>query len=387
MKNNIFIIAGETSGDAHAANLVIALKKLLPGCSFCGLGGTRMREAGVEIFYDLTEISVVGFVEVLRNLSQFRKIFKSSLQKLDERKPTLVILVDYPGFNLRFAKECKKRNISVIYYISPQVWAWGKNRIKKIKKYVTKMLVVFKFEEEFYKQHDINAKFVGHPLIEDLSDRQIYLGNFRKNNNIPEDIKLIALLPGSRLIEVRRLLPIMICSSKIIKSAIADAKFIIIKAPAIPLEIYKTMLNEFDFNSTDISIIESDRHPAIAESDFAIVASGTATLETALLGTPMTVIYKLSGLTAFFLRRFITIPNIALCNIVAGRKIVEEFVQSKARPELIAEEVLKTLTNSDKVRKIRQELASIKQILGDKIASQNAAEEVKKILSYIKSTI
>ncbi len=209
----ILIVCGEASGDLHAANLVKEIKKTLAGVSFFGLGGKKLRAEGVELHYDLTEIAVIGFWEVLKNLSRFRKVFRNILAEADKNKPDLAILVDYPGFNLRLAAELDKRGIPVIYYISPQVWAWGKNRLKSIRRHVSRMLVLFKFEEELYLRAEVPVSFVGHPLLE-IACAGASPKEFFQRNGLEEGKITVSLLPGSREKEVKTLLPLMLEAAK-----------------------------------------------------------------------------------------------------------------------------------------------------------------------------
>jgi lipid-A-disaccharide synthase len=240
-QKNIIIVAGEASGDLHASHLVIDIKNILPDTKFYGLGGSRMRAAGVELFYDLTTLSVVGFFEVIKHLKTIRKIFQELLKRIDEIKPELVILVDYPGFNLRLAEQLKKRNIKVIYYISPQVWAWGFNRIRLIKKVVDKMIVILPFEETLYKKYGIDASFVGNPLL-DLAKPTKTVEQFLKSVGLAPDKITIALLPGSRNKEVERLLPPMLNACRIIHRQNPQTQFLLLKASTVEERIFQKIL-------------------------------------------------------------------------------------------------------------------------------------------------
>ena len=247
-KKSILIIAGETSGDLQAAHLVKSLKAMYPNIEIFGIGGKKMKEAGVEIIYDIVEFAVVGFIEIIRNLSVFRNIFKKLLILLDTRKPSAVILIDYPGFNLRFAKAAKEKNIPVIYYISPQIWAWGKERIEKIKKYVDKMIVIFGFEEELYKKADVKVAFVGHPFL-DLVRPGWKKEETLKHLHLKHSSKKIALLPGSRAKEVERHLPAMLKSCEIIKQNLPDAEFILSRRKELGRDIYNNFTGRGGYKS------------------------------------------------------------------------------------------------------------------------------------------
>ncbi len=374
----ILIIAGEASSDLHAANLVKSLKEIYPDLKFFGLGGEKMQKAGVELIYNLVDFAVVGFVEVLKNLSKFKLIFNDTLKKIDEEKPDLAILVDYPGFNLRLAKEIKKRNVPVVYFISPQVWAWGKKRIKIIKELVNKMIVLFKFEEEMYKKCGVDAEFVGHPLM-DVVKPSLSAQEFKNSLNIPEDNKVIALLPGSRVSEVTRHLPIMLSAARIIFKKWQNKKiqFLVAQAPGLKNELFKIVKNE---TSIPVTVIKDKTYDCLNISDLALVCSGTATLETAIMEKPMVIIYRVSSLTAFLLKPMLKIPDIGLVNVVAGKRIVPECVQNNAKPNLIALEAISILTSPKKITEIKQNLISVKQNLGSPNVSRRAAEIVANFL-------
>ncbi len=333
-----------------------------------------MQNAGIEIYCNFLDLAVVGFWEVVKNLKKFKAIFRMLCQKLDEVKPDAVILIDYPGFNLRFAREVKKRNIKLIYYISPQVWAWGKNRIELIKKLVDKMIVIFKFEEELYKTHSINAIFVGHPLLDIVKPAQEKTELLKKFGLSP-DKKTIALLPGSRIVEVKRHLPIFLETCKILSKKLGNLQFVVSKSPFLPENLFSPCLNPYPLTLTPIP----NSYECIELADFVLVASGTATLETAILEKPLVVIYKTSFLTWLIAKPQIKIPYIGLVNVVAGKKIVPEFIQFGARPKRIAQKVL-NLLNSPEEKTIREDLIRIKENLGEPGATERAA---RIILSFI----
>ena len=375
MHKKLFIIAGEPSADLHGSNLIKAILLKSPDTKFIGMGGELMKAAGAEIYYDIEKISVIGFVEVIKKLPLYKKIFKGLAARLDSEKPDAVILIDYPGFNLSFAKEAKKRNIPVIYYISPQVWAWNKGRIKTIKKLVDKMLVLFDFEKELYKKYGIDAVFVGHPLIETVNVGAIHELPLRLGLNPHK--KTIALLPGSRHAEVKKLLPVMLKSAELIAEKQKDVQFILIKSPIIDRAIYEKIFKD---TPLWIKIIDDNRYDAIACADLALVASGTATLETAILSVPMALVYKVNFLTWLIARALIKIPYIGLVNVVAKEKIIPEFIQFGARPEKIANECINILQSPARISKIKLDLARVKSSLGPSGASANAAQEIIKFL-------
>ena len=373
---HIVIVAGEASGDMHAAHLIEAIRRLDPQITFSGLGGQKMKENGVEIYSDLTKIAVVGFGEVLKHYGEFKAVFQLIVKKINEIRPLAVILVDYPGFNLRLAKKIKKKNIKVIYYISPQVWAWKKKRVYLIKKVVNQMLVLFQFEKDFYARYQIPVDFVGHPLIDNIkinSPKESFLETLGLTN-----YKLtVGLLPGSREKEVERHLPMMLEAAKILHKEFPMMQFILIKAPTISGELISQHIASLAFS---LKVAEDEAYDAINACDVCMVASGTATLETAILQKPMVVIYKTSLLTWLLARLFVKIPDIGLVNVVAGKRIVPECVQFQATGEQIAKELKSIFTDELKIAEIKSELKKVKESLGPGGASERAAKAILKSL-------
>lgn len=345
----IAIIAGEVSGDIQAGRLV---KEFGPDIKIWGIGGPQMKEAGVEIVCDITELAVVGFWEVAKNYKRIRSVFYKILKEIEARRPNAVILVDYPGFNLRLARKIKPLGIPIIYYISPQVWAWGKGRIRQIKELVDKMIVIFPFEKELYEKEGVPVEFVGHPIVDVLSKRVSRRDEFRKELGVKPGERLIGILPGSRKQEVKRHLPVFLKAVKRIK----NAKFVI----------------------GDVKGGIKRTYDIMEASDLILTSSGTATLETACFGTPMVVIYKLNWLTYLFIRQMINIPNIAMVNVIAGRRIVPEFVQSKANARNVAREAVRILGDSSGMR---DELIKVRQKLGEPGAVRRAAQIICKAIS------
>ena len=377
MAKSILIVSGEPSGDIHASNLVKNLKALKTDIEFFGLGGPLCKEAGVDIDFDIKRLAVIGLVDVWKNIFTISKIFKGMLKKVDSRNTDLAILVDYPGFNLRLAKELKKRGTPVIYYISPQVWAWGGDRIDIIKRCVAKMLVFFKFEEDLYKKHGVNCEFIGHPLLETVKPT-LTNDEIIKKYGLSRNKPVVALLPGSRITEVETLLKIMVNAAKIIDKELAGVKFIVAKYKSLPLELYGKGVKD---SGLDIRIVDGDTYNILSVSDFAIVASGTATLEAAIIGTPFVITYKV-GLINYIAYRIVAKTKIlGLVNVLAGRVIVPELLQHDATPEKIARESLKILRDGAKRAAIVSELARVKSSLGAPGASMRAAREILPYLS------
>ena len=305
---HIVIIAGEASGDLHAAHLVRELRTLNPELRFSGLGGQDMRRAGVEIYEDLTRMAVVGFVEVLRHYPEIKRIFDLILAKILLLRPAAVILVDYPGFNLRLARILKRHGIKVIYYISPQVWAWKKNRVFQIQRDVDLMLVLFPFEKEFYARYQIDVTFVGHPLVETVR-ATAPRGQVLAGAGLNPRQRTIGLLPGSRRKEIETLLPIMLQTARILKKEDPAVQFLLIKAPTVEPGWLTPQIKN---SGLDIKVIDGDIYNGIHACDACLVASGTATLETALLERPMVIIYKTAWITWLLAKIFVKIPDIEI---------------------------------------------------------------------------
>ena len=378
MSKKILIITGEASGDLHGAKLIKALKKNSPDLVFFGMGGDKMLEAGCQILYPIGDLSIIGVSGVLLQLKKIKNLFDLLTKKLNEIKPDLVILIDYPGFNLRFAKIVKKVGIPIIYYISPQIWAWGKFRIWEIKKNIRKMLVLFKFEEDLYKEFNVNVEFVGHPLIDSVKTSA-------PAQKLKEDFgvtsgKVITLLPGSRESEVKNLLPVMLCSFKKIQSQLKNAQLVIAKYGELPLQFYENILSK---SGLDYKLIDGKTYDCIEVSDLVIAASGTATLETAILEKPMIITYKVSFLTGIFFLLFVRIPYIGLVNIVAKKKIAPELLQYSATAENISREAIDILSSPDRFNQMKKELRKVKEVLGPPGASQRAARSIAEFLNIV----
>lgn len=377
MHLRILIIAGEESGDLHASNLCKSLLQLNPEIQIVGLGGERMQDVGVKLLHNLVEKAVVGFWEPIKQLGFFRNLMNELEHFVALEKPDAIILVDYPGFNLRFAARIKKYQIPIIYYISPQVWAWGKSRIKKIVELIDKMIVIFPFEKDIYTPFGLAVDFVGHPLLDVIKiDKK--RDEICKKYGLEVSSPIITLLPGSRKQEIIYLLPIMLSAGKMIQQKINNTQFVLLLVREEYIELAKQLITE---SGLPVKISVDDKYDIRAASDISLVSSGTATLEGAIVGTPMVVVYKISFLTAVLARWLIRIPNIALVNVVAGSRIVPELVQKQLTPQNLAQETLAILAAPENISRIRSELAIVKNKLGSPGASFRA---VKIILDYLK---
>lgn len=367
----LLVVAGEASGDLHGARLVSELRRLVPGLKTFGLGGDELRAAGLEPVAHSSEVAVVGITEVLRVLPRIKEVFAALLREVDRRRPAAAVLIDFPDFNLRLARELERRGLRVIYYISPQVWAWRKGRVRTISKLVDRMLVLFPFEAEFYRRHSVEVVHVGHPLVDEVPrlpqawDQGDPDGPFR-----------LALLPGSRLSEVEALLPTMLDSVRRIAAELPVAVSLI-RAPTVPRELLE---EQIELSGLPIRIVSEDRFAAIADSHLALCASGTATLEVGLLGTPMIVLYRLGFWTWSLAKALVRLPSISLVNLVLGRQVVPELIQAAANPERIAAEAERVLLEDGVRQEMRAGLAELRGKLGEGGASGRAAKAVAEIL-------
>jgi lipid-A-disaccharide synthase len=374
----ILIIAGEASSDMHAANLVKNIHLIDPGIKFCGLGGGEMHNAGVKLYYNIVHLAFIGPGGLFKGYLKLRKIYKSLCKKIKKDLPDYAILIDYAEFNLRVAKVLKKMGIPVIYYISPQIWAWGLWRIKTIRSLVDRVLVFFKFEEALYKSYGVDVRFVGHPLagaVEASLNKQ----TFREDLRIPEGVKVIGMLPGSRKSEIKNILPVMIESACLLSLKFGDKiQFILPLASTIDKSSIERAISR---SGLKITIIQDNTYNAINICECAMVASGTATLETALLGVPMSIIYRTNFLTYILTKNLIKLPFIGIVNIIAGKNLATEFLQNNARPEKIADYMEKLMTDKALSEGIKQEFGKIRKSLGEPGASKRAAEEVIDFIS------
>jgi lipid-A-disaccharide synthase len=376
----ILIIAGEASSDMHAANLVRDIRLIDNDISFCGLGGNEMQKAGVKLYNNIVHLAFIGPGGLLKGYFKLRNIYQSLCRSIKDSPPDCAILIDYAEFNLRVAKVLKKAGIPVIYYISPQIWAWGLWRIKTIRALVDKVLVFFKFEEALYKSYGVNVQFVGHPLI-GVVKPNLTKDDFIKSLGITEGKKVIGLLPGSRKSEIKNILPIMLKSAYLLSLKFCDKiHFVLPLASTIDRQGIEQIISK---SGLEITIVHENTYNAINICECAMVASGTATLETALLGVPMAIIYRTNFLTYILTKNLIKLPFIGLINIIAGKKLADEFLQHNAKPEKIAGYIEKLIADKEFTDYIKDEFLKIKRSLGEPGASRRAAKEV---INFIKSS-
>ena len=370
MAGTVLIIAGETSGDLHGSNLVREMKRRDPGLRFVGIAGPRMRAEGVEAVFRAEDLSFLGFAEVLRHLPLIRRVLRTMTRLLDELQPNLVILIDYPGFNLRFAQRARRRGIPVFYYIAPQVWAWGTSRLKKMAERIDRLAVILPFEENLLRQHGLDAHFVGHPLLElahDDTPRELFCGRAGVN----PDARLIGLFPGSRRQEVRRHLPVMLELADQIGKQLPDTRFLIAQAPDLPAEVYTGLRSTWP---RGVQLLPDHHYALMNHAAALVVASGTATLEAAIFGTPFVIVYKVSPLTWLVARRLVKLPYIGLVNVVAGRRVVPELLQGDFTAENLSRTVRALLEDEALRRQMRANLLDVRRQLGRPGAAGRAAE-------------
>ena len=369
---HIVILAGEHSGDMHAAKLVAELKARDPALTFSGTGGALMREEGVQLLGDRTEhvaMGVMGLPTVIRR--QARLLF-DIVRMLQRIRPAAVILVDSPDFNLRIAQRIHGVGIPVFYYISPQIWAWRRHRIHRIKKYVDTVLCLFDFEKEMYDKAGVDAEWIGHPLVEIIENRA--KRDLRAELGLSKDTLLVGLLPGSRKSELHYIAPVLLKAAQIAGEKLGEVQYVLSRAPGFPEERFMKCVG-----ATDIPVLENRAYDIMAASDAILVASGTATLEAAILATPMVVVYKASFLSYYPMIHMLLVKDYALANIVARRRIVPEMIQRRARPELVARKLLSILKDGTAAQ-MKKHLEEVRQRLGPPGAAGRAADSILKRL-------
>ena len=374
MNQSILIVAGEPSGDNIGGLLAAELKLLRPDLELFGLGGDRMDVSGVEIRYHINQLSFLGFWEVVKHIPFLKRVKNDLFEQVSQRRPSLAILIDYPGFNLSLAGKLKSMDVPVMYYVSPQVWAWGKRRIGKIRKTVDKMVVVFQFEKEMYEKEGVPAEWYGHPLL-DIVQSTHGREDLLKAAGLNSDSKYIGLFPGSRRQEVERILPVMREAITLSSKSGLTSEGIVGCAPGLDDHFYR------EIGGGNLRYVRGLTYDLMGHAELNLVASGTATLECAVLQSPLFVLYKTSALTYMLARRLISIPYIGLVNVVAGEKIVPEFIQGECRGDLIARGIAGFLKEGDTRHRMSERLSQLKESLGENGASRKVAEAALGMLA------
>ena len=377
MNKKIFIVAGEASGDLHGADLARALLTLDPEVTLVGMGGERMRKAGVRLLVDAGELAAVGLTEALSRFAALTRAFRTLRRALTEEHPGLLLLIDFPDFNFWLARASRRIGVPVLYYISPQVWAWRKGRVRTLKRLVEKVVVIFPFEEILYREAGVPVSFVGHPMLDRLRDIPPREAARRQLGCSESDI-IVGLLPGSREGEVRYHLPVLKGAVAQVAQAEPASQFLLAVADSLPPRLVETFLEACDFR---IRPIYGQTYTVMRAADLLITASGSATLEAGLLGTPMIIVYRVSRLTWWAGRLLVDVPCIGMVNLVAGKRVVPEFLQKDFTPERVAKATLELLRDPGALAGIRQELEEVRGKLGEEGASLRAAQEVLKTLS------
>lgn len=368
----LFISVGEESADLHASFLIREMQSILPNVEWIGFGGEKMKEAGVRIIYPLPELAVTGFVEVIKKLPAIRQVTNMALESWKSEKPDALLLVDYPGLNLRLAKWAQQQNIPVFYYIAPQAWAWKENRVHLMRQTLKHLMVIFPFEEAFFQEYGIPTTFVGHPFLQTLPNRTSY----------PTDEELaqkpvIGLLPGSRRTELKNMLPVMVKAAEEVRNKIPAAQFVFPLAQSLP----ENFVNEFELPSW-IEVCRDPDYQRRVSMTFAWTSSGTATVENALLGLPMAVVYRSNWVNVMIGRWLIRVPYIGMVNLIAQKGICPEFIQEQCHPRQLAGFALSLLNNPPRYREMAGDLQSIRRKLSQ---NQNQHSAAKVLAQQLQS--
>lgn len=365
MSARVLIIAGEISGDMHAAKMVRDIKARDPDVSFYGVGGDLLEAEGMEVQYHVRDMAVMGLSEVLKRYGFFRRVFAELIEGVDEDPPDAVLLVDYPGFNLRFARKMQERGIRVIYYICPQVWAWKQGRIKKMERYIDRLLVIFPFEVDLFKGRSIAVDYVGHPLADEVAAFEASGKAAELEWDAPEgkEQQRLAVLPGSRRQEIERILPALLKTCEALKAKHENLSVIVAAASVEIKALIEAQLAEQGIAQEGVRIEVDQTRSILLRADAALVTSGTATLEAALCGCPMVIVYKTAALTYAVGKRVVKVDHIGMVNIVAGKEVCPEFIQAAVLPESLVSAISPLLQNTQKREKMLAELETVRKLL------------------------
>lgn len=370
----ILISAGEASGDIHAAAVTAAIKKLEPNAEVFGMGGDALRNAGGEVLFDIKEHGVMGFAEIICKLPALFRLRNNFVKVMEERKPDCLVVVDYPGFNMKIAKIAHEKGIPVVSYISPSAWAWHKSRAKKVAQIVDKVAAIFPFEYDVYHEAGADTVFVGHPLL-DIVKSSMPRKEAEAFAGKREGRKLVLLMPGSRLMEIEKMLPTLLLAAKVLQQRMPEVDFTMPRAGTIPLELLESKIKEAGI---EVKITEGHNYDLFNVADLALATSGTVTLEAALCGLGSVIVYRTSAINAFIARRVINIPNIGLPNIVAGKQVLPELLQEDFTPEKVAQAAI-DLLQPERNAQMKRDLEYVRERLGQPGAVMRVAELVLKI--------
>lgn len=375
-QHRIVIVAGEASGDAHAGRMVVALKQQRPDIEVSGIGGDAMRQAGANVFTDFSELAVMGLVEVLKRYSYIKKIFNQLVERLATEKPDLLVLVDYPGFNLKLAKKAHKLGIPVLYYISPKVWAWRPGRVKTIKRYVDQMVVLFPFEQSLYEQAGVPVTCVGHPLV-DAVKSNLSIQEAKTKLELNPEHRVLGLYPGSRRSEVEALLPIMLETAETIQHRHVDLQVLLPLAPGLDEAFLAPFLKQ---SKLDVHVVKADFYETTKACDAVVAASGTVTLEIALLGVPHLIVYRVAPMSYRILKHLVKIPYVGLCNIVSKQNLITELLQDEVTVDNLDTQLTLLLTNPQAKNRAEMIRLQVLDALGPSGGADNAANAVATML-------
>lgn len=379
----VMFSAGESSGEQHAANMFLELKKQHPDIKGIGMGGAKMARAGIDICYDSANIAVIGVVEVLKHYGEIRRALKIMQQLLDKERPDLLVCVDYKEFNFKLARYAKRTGIKVLFYVSPQVWAWRPGRVKAYGEVIDMMAVIFPFETAYYDAENVPVRYVGHPSVDKvhpLHTRTEDLVSYKLNKNNP----VVGLLPGSRANEIKRMLPVMLSAAEQLQVSFPGIQFVLPQADSISDALLQAYLKSSNIN---VTVVKNQPYDVIQCCDAVMTTSGTATLEISLLTVPMVIVYKLAPSTYWLGRWLVNIPFIGLPNIVAGKAIVKELIQQEATPKNLAAEVRRILSDDQYAAQMRENLSQVKQLLGQGGGSKNMANLALEMLQQERSEL
>jgi lipid-A-disaccharide synthase len=369
----LLLSCGEASGDLYAGALARQLRALDPSVEIFGLGGPQLAAAGGRLIVDYRGLAATGVTEVLPKLRDYLAAMRALVATAEREQPDALVVIDFPDFNFRLARRVKRLGIPVVYYISPQIWAWRSGRLKTIRAFADRVLVIFPFEERIYHDGGVPVEFVGHPLVE-LTRVSAPRTEFLRARGLSAEAPTVAILPGSRANEVSRILPDLVAAADRIRAAVPGVQFLVARAPHLDDALFAS-------DRADIAIVEQDTDTVLAAADVALTASGTATIQCALHDTPMVVVYRVSPITYRLAQRLVRVPSIAMVNLIAGEPIVPELVQDAFTPDAVADEAISMLTDPARAARIREGLARVRARLGGAGASRRAAEAILRLVS------